>query len=101
MKIRKFNEAKDEISDLVDEVLDSLSKKEKLSSSVDGLKKEEQRLEKKQEVDIEKDAQNISTYVTMHKNSVERMMDNLSRADGQTLMKIRVMLGMDKNNAPL
>lgn len=33
MKIKKFNEAKNEITDLVDEVLDSLSKKGKLSSS--------------------------------------------------------------------
>ena len=69
--------------------------------SIDELKKKTQEPGKEQEVNIERDIQNIPPDVTTHKDSVRKMMDNLSKADRETLMKIRGMLGMDKNNAPL
>ena len=69
-----------------------------VDKKLDELKKEEP---KEEGGDLNKVIEDIPNEITQNKDSVKKMVDQLAKTDKQTLIKVRDMLGLDKNEAPI
>jgi hypothetical protein len=69
-----------------------------LDKTLEEIKKEEP---KQEGGDLNKVIEDIPNDITQNKDSVKKMVDQLAKADKQTMIKVRDMLGLNKEDTPL